>query len=241
MIIAIVAGTILGFVLAMPPGPIGVLAMKYGLYKGLKPAVYVSIGSGVADFFFCLIAASAASAATLALADFSDKHPIYTFLLQIIVIVAFIIYGIINLKKKEKCVENLESVEIESKSKFVKQLKNKGPFFLGIGFALTNMASPAFLPSLGYVSMQVQKLNIFPITFSNTLLYSLGFGFGNFLWLYLLSTTVHKLKDRFSGNFLLRVRQFAGITFIAFGGILGWRLLFFTKWTELFKIAMALI
>jgi hypothetical protein len=160
---------------------------------------------------------------------------------QVVIITAFIIYGIINLKKKDGYSNNFEEQEIGNKSNFVRHFKDKGPFFLGIGVALTNIVNPTFLPSLGYVSIQIQKMGVFSTEISNILLYSLGFGIGNFLWLYLLSSIIHRLKDRFSGNMLVRIRQFAGLTFIAFGGILGWRLFFFTKWAELFKIAIAFI
>jgi len=87
----------------------------------------------------------------------------------------------------------------------------------------------------------VQKFNFYDVTSLNNILYSLGFGIGNFVWLYTLSNIVFKLKEKFSDNFIIRVKQFAGITFISFGGILGWRLLFFTKWADVFRLVVSSI
>lgn len=235
MITALLVGTIIGFVIAMPPGPVGVTSMKLGLRNGLKTAGYMALGSGIIDTFFCMIAIFTASATVSALANFNQRYPIYTVILQIIIIFAFIAFGVRNLKTKKEIEPDADSkINITSKSKKIQELKAKGPFFLGIAISLTNIANPSFLPSLGYLSMQVHQFGIFESMFWNNIFFSIGFGFGNTLWLYVLASIVIRLKDRYSENLLLRVRQFAGITFIFFGGLLGWRVLMYTKWTEVF-------
>lgn len=226
----------------MPPGPVGVTAMKLGLNKGMRPAVYMSVGSGLFDVVFCLVAIFAASAAVDSLSSFSDKHPILMITFQILIVLGFIVYGYFNLKKSKNSETGEVSIENDTdiaKSSIVSLLKEKGPFFLGVGIALTNIANPTFLPSLAYIGMQVKHFELFPDTSFNNIIFSIGFGLGNFLWLWLLTYVVIRLKDRFSGNFIFRVRQFAGITFISFGGILGWRLLTLTKWSEIIRLAFA--
>lgn len=225
----------------MPPGPIGVLSMKMGLRKRIRPAMYVATGSGVADFMICFIAVTAATAFVDALKSFFEQHPIYSIILQIILIIAFLTYGIYSLKSNKTNYSNLEEVELENRSPLSRYLKEKGPFFLGIGLALTNLANPTFLPSIAYVAVQVQKFNLYDVNHVNNLLYALGFGIGNFIWLYTLSNIVFRIKDKFSENFIIRVKQFAGITFISFSGILGWRLLFFTKWADVFRLVVSSI
>lgn len=241
MITALIIGIIVGIILAMPPGPIGVLSIRMGLRKNVRSAMYVALGSGVSDFLICFGAVAAATALVNALRSLFENHPIVSVILQIVLITAFFAYGFYSLKaKRAECVQ-IEETDIENCSSFAHHLKENGPFFLGAGLALANLANPTFLPSIGYVAVQVQKFNFYDVTSLNNILYSLGFGIGNFVWLYTLSNIVFKLKEKFSDNFIIRVKQFAGITFISFGGILGWRLLFFTKWADVFRLVVSSI
>jgi len=241
LITALLIGLIVGFILAMPPGPIGVLSIKMGLNKKIRPAMYVAIGSGVADFIICFIAITAATAVVQALHSFLDCHPIYSILFQTILIIGFLAYGLYSLKSKSQSDKQIEDADIENKNNFVRHFKEKGPFLLGFGLAIANIANPTFLPSIGYVGIQVQKFGLFEVTTFNNFIYSIGFGIGNFVWLYTLSNIVFRLKSKFSDNLIIRVKQFAGITFISFGGILGWRLLFFTKWSEVLRLVITSI
>lgn len=240
MIVALLIGALVGFIIAMPPGPVGVTSMKLGLNKGLKSAALFSLGSGFLDVFFCILAVFAASAAVAVLSDFMESHPFITIILQVLVVVGFIIFGIYSLKRAKLCAEQNELNARLPKSEYIEYLKEKGPFFLGIAIAMTNIANPTFLPSLTYISMQIHQLSIYEIGGWNNLMYSIGFGFGNFLWLYLLASMVIKLKNIFSDIFIIRVRQFAGYTYICFGSLLGWRLIAFTNWSEIFKLTMVL-
>ncbi len=238
MIVALLIGALVGFIIAMPPGPVGVTSMKLGLNNGLRPAALFSLGSGFLDIFFCILAVFAASAAVVALSDFMEAHPLITIILQVLVVIGFIFFGIYSLKRAKKYAQQSDINAKLPKSQLIEYLKEKGPFFLGIAIAMTNIANPTFLPSLAYISMQIHQLNIYELGGLNNLMYSIGFGFGNFLWLYLLASMVIKMKNIFSDTFIIRVRQFAGYTYITFGGILGWRLLAYTKWSEILKIAM---
>ncbi|HOM04215.1 MAG TPA: LysE family transporter [Candidatus Kapabacteria bacterium] len=241
MIAALLIGLIVGFILALPPGPIGVLSIKMGLNRKIRPAMYVAIGSGVADFMICFVAITAATAVVQALHSFFDCHPIYSILFQSILIAAFLFYGLYSLKSKPHQEKHIEDADLENQNNFVRHFKEKGPFLLGFALAIANLANPTFLPSIGYVGVQVQKFALYEITTFNNLLYSIGFSIGNFVWLYTLSNIVFRLKNKFSDNLIVRVKQFAGITFISFGGILGWRLLFFTKWSEVLRLVVASI
>lgn len=236
---ALLVGTVLAFVLAIPPGPVGVTAMKLGLTKGIRPSVQFAIGTGLLDAIFCMAAIFSTSAVVAGLSDFSANHPLATMFLQLSIIFGFLVFGVVNLKKKTKAeCSSQESENVRQNALFIK-LKNKGPFFLGIAIAVANIANPTFLPSLAYLTMQVHQFKFFANSLFNNFIFSIGFGIGNFLWLYLLVTVVMKLQSKMPPDFIEKIRQFAGITFIGFGGFLGWRLLAFTKWTEIFRLAFA--
>jgi Na+-transporting NADH:ubiquinone oxidoreductase subunit NqrE len=89
------------------------------------------------------------------------------------------------------------------------------------------------------MSAWVHKVGLFPNMFHENMIFSLGFGVGNFLWLYILSWIVIRHRHKLSENSISRIKQFAGVTFIGFGGFLGYRALVFTNWAQIFKYAFA--
>ncbi|MFP4529066.1 MAG: LysE family translocator [Candidatus Kapaibacterium sp.] len=238
MIIAILAGALLGFVLAIPPGPVGVSAVKLGLFTGRRAATHFSLGTGLLDVFFCLAAIFATSAVVSSIGNFTTDYPLVMVILQVTLVVAFMIFGFVSIRSK-KTLNFEESPADKQESRIVASLKSKGPFFLGIGIALTNIANPSFLPSLMWVTMNVHSLNIMENSAANNFLFSVSFGFGNFLWLYGLVQVVLRYKHKISDNMMMRIQQFAGFTLIGFGTLLGYRLLTLTKWSEVLRFAFA--
>ena len=217
MITAIVIGAIIGFVLAMPPGPIAMSVIKIGLDKGRKEAFQMSIGTAIMDMFYCTLAVFTATAIDSTITEFFLHNPILLLFFQISVILGFIIFGIYQFKKQQ--VKQINRSSSNHIPKFIDNLTKRGPFLLGIALALTNIANPTFLPSLTIISAWTHKFNLFDITLWHNLIFSVGFGLGNFSWLYLLAFIVMKNKHRLSDLTIARIRQFAGLTFIGFWGI----------------------
>jgi len=237
MFSAVVAGSLLGFVLAMPPGPIAMANIRLGLEKHRKDCVYFSIGTAAMDLIYCLVAITAASAIHSAINGYFDANPIISLIFQFSVVAGLVIFGIKQFKSRNKTIEICET-EIKPPH-FLQTLKNKGPLFLGISLAFTNLANPTFIPSLTIMSAWVQKIGFFPNELNHNLAFSLGFGIGNFAWLYLLSILILRNRHKLSENSIARIKQFAGVTFIGFGGIIGYRVLMFTNWASVFKFAFA--
>ena len=140
MISAFIVGTVIAFVLAMPPGPVGVTAMKLGLTKGLRVALQMGFGTALFDMLFCLMAIFATSAAVSSLESFSIAHPLVVALVQIVIVFAFVVIGILNLKKakdnNDSMPENLAPKPTGIFAKYAEHLRAKGPFFLGVTIAL---------------------------------------------------------------------------------------------------------
>lgn len=233
LIIAGLVGVIVGFVLAIPPGPIGVSTIKMSAFSDSKRNAYHLISAtSIMDLIYILLTFFMTSAIIEALKNFSSRFSLISTILQITVVLVFIAFGIYNLiQKKEKSKpEELESTKI--KVTFLDRLSNRGPFFLGIALALSNLVNPSFLPSLGFVTIQIAAWNIFPLNAINKIIFAIGFGIGNFLWLYLLINLITANKHKMSDNFLLRLRQLTGITFLSFGTYLGYQVLRFLPWRE---------
>lgn len=236
MLISLLVGTIIGLISALPPGPVGVSAIKLSLSNGQKSGTQLALGTGLMDFFYCLIAISATSAVIKAINSISGEYPFLILGFQLIVVVAFVALGIINLKTKvlENSFDNKEN-----KTYFLDKFKSKGPFLLGIAVATANMANPTFLPSLAWVTMNVHTYELILNNLLSNLLFAFGFGLGNFLWLYILVRIIVRYKASLSSKMVLRLRQFAGVTFLSFGTILGVRLISITKWPEILRLVFA--
>jgi len=238
MIIAFVAGVLIGFILAIPPGPVAVTAMRLSMENGLKHGILASLGTGLMDFIYCLIVIFATSAILSLVNGFFDNYPIVLLGFQLFVITSIIIYGIINIKLKDKIANPKTKVKTE-RFKTLERISRKGPFLLGIAVATTNVANPTFLPALAYVTVNVQKFVLPENTALLSIIFSFAFGLGNFLWLYLISKVLVYYKDRMSAKALARIHQFAGFTLIGFGTVLGYRVITLTHWSELIRIALA--
>jgi threonine/homoserine/homoserine lactone efflux protein len=240
MITALLVGMLLGFVLAIPPGPIGMMAVKYSLDKGYRRVLEYSLGTAGLDMVFAIIAAFAASAVSRYLASLSidNQHLVLAF--QFLVVAGLVGFGIAVLKTNKKKV-NSKSDEIKifgrNKTEFIESLQTKGAFAFGLAFAMTNLANPTFLPFLAFLSIQIHKLGIIENTVTMNLIYGVGFGIGNFIWLNLLSRIIIRYKSKLSLSALGMIDKFAGITFLSFAGIILYRVLTVTKWTEIFRFA----
>lgn len=237
MITSLLIGTITGIVLALPPGPVAITAIKTSLFKSEKEGYEVAIGNAVMDFVFFLIAVFAASAAVEVIKAFSKDYPVLVLLFQCLIVGAMIVFGIMNLRRNHGPVDYDRPKAYDNR--LFSMFKTKGPIILGAAVAFGNLANPTFGPTLGFVAHWVNQLSFMEPNPVNNLMLALGFGLGNFLWLSALVRIVIKYKHKFSDNFIRRVRQFAGVTFIGFGTVIGYRVLVITKWSEIVRLLFA--
>lgn len=232
-------GILLGIVLAIVPGPVAVGAMKLSINDGERSGTLYSAGSGFMDFVFCLFAVYTTSAVLSAFGNFSTTHPLLILSIQVLLVAGIIIYGLLQFREAKRNNRNeLEELD-KSSNKMLEKLKTRGPLFVGIAVAMANIASPTFLPSLGYFTLQVQKLNLFDVNNFTNLLLSIGFGIGNFLWLYLIVRAITHYKNKFSDGFVGIMHKFAGYTLLCFGTLLGYRVFMITKWSDLVGLVFA--
>lgn len=237
MITALLTGTLAGLILALPPGPVGVTAIKYGLITGIKSGNKYALANLLMDFIYCFVAIFATSTIAHKIIEITNSHPFVVLVIQIVIVAALIIFGLLNIKNSKQ--SNFSNKVKTKKHNFVHKFENKGPFLLGVAIALTNIANPSFFGTLTWLSVNIFALDLIQNIFSQKALFALGFGFGNFLWLMILMRVVSRYKHRLSEQMMARIQQFAGISFIGFGTVLGARLLMFTKWGELLKYVIA--
>ena len=239
MITSLLIGALVGVILALIPGPVGVATMRLSLNKGINHSSWFAFASGIMDMLFCIAAIFTTSAFIEVIKSFSEDYPLLILILQLSVIATILVFGIFQIKQKNKIVKEISFDDLSARGKIYHYLTNRGPFLLGIGVALTNIASPTFLPSLAYVTMILHKFSIIYNSAFDNFIFSVGFGVGNFIWLYLIARVLIHYKDKMSDEFLVKLHKVAGFTLIGFGTILGYRVLTFTKWPEVLRIVFA--
>jgi threonine/homoserine/homoserine lactone efflux protein len=233
--LSILFGFLVGVVLALPPGPVGVTAIEIGLSQNKRAGFHLAIGNALMDFIYCLGVIFATSAVISTLSEFSHKFPFAYLVFQIGVISALFAIGFLNLRAKKKRVGEGEAVT----RGFTEKLGTKGPMFLGVAIALTNLANPTFLPSLAAVTIWVHEMGMTTGSPFSNMMFAIGFGLGNLFWINFLSSMTNKYKHKFSPNTVLRIKQAAGVTFIGFGTFLGFRLLLVSKWPDILRFVLA--
>lgn len=225
--------------LAVAPGPVGVTILKAGLRGDRRGGTLISLGASVLDCFYSLLAILTASMFYSSLQTLFVNHPIVIFIFQVLCGVAMIVYGVFQFRITT-APRSLKTPSSSSLRTIIANLQKNGPFFFGVGIALANIANPTFLPSLTSTAMLVQHYSLVETTLLGGIAYSIGFGIGNFGWLYGLLRLVVHFKDKFSPSFTIVIHRFAGATMIGAGALLGYRVLLFTKWTELLRFVFAL-
>lgn len=233
MIAAILTGLVIGIILAMPPGPFTIASFKYVMRNDVKGAYALSYAAGLTDTLYSIIAISASSLVISTFMEFFDGNPIAFLIFQTACIIGLLSYGIYQIRHKSQN----EMEETESNNtffhRFLKKIQEKGPFFIGLGIASTNLANPTFLPFLTSFFAAIQKMGLFPLTIMNNFVFSVAFGAGNFIWLYSLIRVANKYKDRMSLRLIDRLHKFAGFTLLVFSTLLGYRVIVYTRWAEL--------
>jgi hypothetical protein len=98
--------------------------------------------------------------------------------------------------------------------------------------ALTNLASPTFLPSLLFVMSFLHVRGWVGHTVGAHVLYALGFGGGGALWFVLLLRLLTHLRAQVSPTVMQMLHRVAGGVLFLFAGILAYHLVT-TEWARL--------
>lgn len=201
------------------------------------PALKLALGAGIFDIVYCALAMVATSAIVRWLEAIEHISPLAPVAIQLVIVGVMIGFGILQMKDREP--RNAEPSTTAKPSRIAEWLKGHGPFFVGVGFALANLANPTFIPALAAMTTFIQKFGWFESTVANNVVFSIGFGIGNFLWLFTLVRLVLALRHKMTPTFLRRIQQLSGVTLIGFGTFYGIRIIALTKWPELLRLVFA--
>lgn len=238
MIVALLIGLGVGYILAVPPGPIGMAIIRTAIRDGFSAGLKLALGAGMFDIIYCALAMVATKAVVSALNALEESSPLAPLLIQLGIVAVMIVFGILQMRERKA--QPIEETQRPTSSRFGEWLKSHGPFFVGVGFALANLANPTFVPALAGMTTFIQKLGWFGDTFETSVLFSIGFGVGNVLWLTTLMRLVLAYRHKMTPTFVLRIQQVSGVTLIGFGTFYGLRIILLTKWPELLRLVFAI-
>lgn len=188
-------GILIGFAIAAPVGPIGILCIRRTLSNHKLLAVLTGLGSACADAFYGTVAAFSLSG----VADFLIKHEFYLKLFGGILI-AWIGFAVIKhpSRKKNEEAERIDSLLHVFTSAFVLTLSN--PITLIVfAAAFTAMGVAPIYQSFTQASFLVAGV----------------FMGASFWWIFLI-TTIYLLRHRLSETQLLWINHFSGVILIGF-------------------------
>lgn len=224
MIIAFLLGIAVGYILAIPPGPIGMASVRMGLRDGWRPSIRLALGAGLLDLIYCALAMWASSAVVALLASVEGSTSWVTIAVQLLIVAGMIAFGVVQFRE-QPIDPNAEPGQHARPASLLSRLSSRGPFLVGVGFAVANLANPTFVPALMAMTTFIQQLNLFPSTFANAMAFSVGFGAGNTAWLLTLVRLVIAFRRKMTPKFIHRLQQISGLALILFGCITGCRVL----------------
>ncbi len=187
-------GIFVGFILAVPIGPIGFLCIRQTLSKGRLPGLIVGLGGATADFLYSAIAA-------FGLTFISNTLDTQRFWIRIIGGTIILILGIKIFLTKHKT----NSIPLNGAG----MLKSYTTTFL---FTLTNPLTVfAFITVFAALGL-ANGLNHFSAT-----MLAFGVFIGSMLWFVLLNSLVINFKEKVSLSWSLKINKITGSLIIISG------------------------
>lgn len=212
--IALCLGLVVGYLLAIPPGPIGMAAARSGLQHGMGSARMLAVGAGLFDIAYCFVATTA-SAGLASWLQFDATSSPLLLVVGFAVTIGIAIVGIYQFRNP---------VELSVDGSTETLPASGRPFATGAAFALANLANPTFIPSLLVMSAYIMGLGFIESTVSDRALFSIGFGLGNICWLLTLVSIVLRFRSRLPQSTFLLIQRLMAATVIGFSIITGVRL-----------------
>ena len=201
----------------------------YDLQLILAPmGVALVLGASAMDIGYALLAASASSALVGALWGLVLHHAWALLAFQGGCIVVLVVLGLRSCRSTTPADAARARAEAWGRPR-----DDASPYLRGVLIALTNLASPTFLPSLIFTMSLLHVRGWAGDTVGDHVMYALGFGGGGALWFLLLLRTLTHLRAKVSPTVMPMIERVAGGVMLLFAGMLTYHLVTTTAWSRL--------
>jgi threonine/homoserine/homoserine lactone efflux protein len=234
MLLSLAVGLVAGFILAIPPGPIAVAVIKNAFSGNTRDGVKIAASASAMDIIYALVAAFASSALVSTLKDKLSGNALLLLGFQVVAIVVLVVLGVRYLKSSPDSIKSSEEKE-EMQEKRAERMGYTSPWFVGLAIAITNLASPTFLPSFIFVIGLLQGHGWVGARAMDSIFYAVGFGAGAMVWFFALLRTLSSLRDKLSPNFTTIIYNIAAGSMLIFACVLTYNVIASTPWSTLFS------
>ena len=228
MMTALLVGLVVGFVLAIPPGPIAMACIAQALAGQAREGVALVLGASAMDMGYALLAACASSALVGALWGIVMPNAWVLLAFQGGCIVVLVVLGLRYCRSATHGGAARARAEARGRPR-----GDASPYLRGVLIALTNLASPTFLPSLIFAMSLLQVRGWVGHEIGDHVMYALGFGGGGALWFVLLLRILTHLRAKVSPTVIPMMYRVAGGVFFLFAGMLTYHIVTTTAWSRL--------
>ena len=197
LIIHFIEGILVGFVLATPVGPIGILCVRHTLAFGRSHGLVVGLGGATADILYATVAAFGVK---LISAFVSGHHQ----LIQAVGGVFLLIVGLYTLLSSAKVSVKTVSLALHTKV-------FASTFLLAITNPMTLVGFAAVFTMLGVRRMLPEQTNVLALV--------AGVFIGSLLWFSVLASLARKFREQLTTGGLARVNRIAGSFLMLLGAI----------------------
>lgn len=209
-------GVLLGFVLALPPGPVAVTVIASALRGGVRHGLWAAAGASVADGVIALGVLFASSALVVLVRSTLDHHPLIALVGEIVVVAMLVTYAI----------RLARSSVYQRSSELREEMGRSIPKTIAsaVATAIANLVNPTFLPSLA-ASLTAVLSAVSPegnISVLGKGAIAAGFSLGTFAWLGVVVAFIVRHREQFSLRQLVLVRRIGAAIVLAFACILLW-------------------
>ena len=226
MVTALLVGLVVGFVLAIPPGPLAIACISQALAGQARESVALALSASAMDIGYALLAAFASSALVGALRGLVTDNAWYVLAFQGGCIVVLVVLGLRSCRPTGVAGRPRQAEQDRTRD-------DASPYLRGVLIALTNLASPTFLPALIFAMSLLHARGWVGHDVGDHVMYALGFGGGAALWYVLLLRTVTHLRAQFSPTVLPMLARVAGGVLLLCAGLLTYTVVMTTAWSRL--------
>jgi threonine/homoserine/homoserine lactone efflux protein len=212
MVTALLVGLVVGFVLAIPPGPIAIACLSQALAGQAREGLALALSASAMDIG--------------ALRGLVTDNAWYLLAFQGGCIVVLVVLGLRYCRPTGVAGRPRQAEQDRTRD-------DASPYLRGVLIALTNLASPTFLPSLIFAMSLLHARGWVGRDVGDHVMYALGFGAGAALWFVLLLRTLTRLRSQFSPTVIPMLSRVAGGVFLLFALMLAYNMVTTTAWSRL--------
>jgi threonine/homoserine/homoserine lactone efflux protein len=196
MLIALIIGSIIGFLSCIPIGPVNVWVVNTLIKRDFNSAFAIALGGCLMDFIYFMVVLTGLS--------FFDFTPKIILFFKILGVAFLFLFGLKELLVKSRNL-NLDEQSETNKTTLV------GFFLLGVVIYSSN---PALIVSMSALAAAIKSWNFFDYNLINYLSLSLGISLGSACWFYLLLKIVQKYENKIPQRFYANFSRVSGVLIV---------------------------